>query len=188
MSLISFFGCLFLAYGPLISILLLYIARDAQHVLLMVMSVTIQEVFRWGFFRLQSLSGFGYALTTSLVSYIPLLVETLSPGVKMCPSCPKMTLFFISAITTTLFSLLHMLWMIIALDGYANLSTRTGILHVAWVIASHYGASYATLFNGSSIQYGCVYAAVICVCILSISVALSIRGIKIRHTALSKIH
>lgn len=41
-------------------------------------------------------TGFGYALTTSLVSYISILVESIGPGVMMCPSCPQATSFFIS--------------------------------------------------------------------------------------------
>lgn len=36
MSLYTFFGCLLIAYGPILSIFFLYIAPNAQYVLLMV--------------------------------------------------------------------------------------------------------------------------------------------------------
>ncbi|KAL0088508.1 Aph-1 protein-domain-containing protein [Phycomyces blakesleeanus] len=181
MSLYSFFGCLFLAYGPILSIFFLYIARNAQYVLLMVSSVAIQEIFRWGFFRILSLSGFGYALMSCLVSYISLLVESLGPGVKMCQSCPGLSLFFVSAINTTIFSLLHMAWMMVAFEGFSSYKTKSGMLQITWVIFSHYGASYATLFNASDIHLGCVYSALIGVVILAISCAWIAYGLKSRN-------
>ena len=36
MSLVTFFGCLLVAYGPILSIFFLYIGQNAQYVLLMV--------------------------------------------------------------------------------------------------------------------------------------------------------
>ncbi|KAI8379418.1 gamma-secretase subunit Aph-1 [Radiomyces spectabilis] len=237
MSLYSFFGCLLIAYGPILSIFFLYIARNARHVLLMVASaffclialllssviwyfakatqfnhavsivysITIQELLRWCFFRLliraeaglnivsvnpkspfnrsmfAFVSGFGYALMTSLVSYISLLVESIGPGVIMCPSCPQVTVFFVSAITTTLFSLLHMAWMMIAFEGFANITRWRGVLQVIWVVASHYGASYATMMNGSSTIYlGCVYAIIVCMVLLSVSVMIVAKTLKSR--------
>ncbi|KAI9032507.1 gamma-secretase subunit Aph-1 [Phycomyces nitens] len=237
MSLYTFFGCLFLAYGPILSIFFLYIARNAQYVLLMVTSaffcliallissviwylakktqsthavtiaysIAIQEIFRWIFFRILSraetglnlvsknptspfnrpvfgfVSGFGYALMTCLVSYISLLVESLGPGVRMCQSCPGLSLFFVSAINTTVFSLLHMAWMMVAFEGFSSYKTKTGMLQIAWVIISHYGASYATLFNASDIHLGCVYSALIGVVILALSCGWIAHGLKTRN-------
>ncbi|KAI9307648.1 Aph-1 protein-domain-containing protein [Cunninghamella echinulata] len=181
MSLYTFFGCLFTAYGPILSIFFLFIARNAQHVLLTVASVAIQELFRWFYFLLIQLAGYGYALTTSLVSYISLLVQSIGPGIIVCPSCPNASIFFISAITTTLFSLLHMVWMTIAFDGYASKSW-IGYIKITWVIISHYGASYSTLMNSSpSIPYGCVYAILIELLILIISCCLIIHSLNIKH-------
>ncbi|KAJ8653707.1 hypothetical protein O0I10_010629 [Lichtheimia ornata] len=238
MSLYTFFGCLLVAYSPILSIFFLYIGRNAQHVLLMVASaffcliallissviwyfakatqslhavsiaysVLIQELFRWFFFLLMRRSeaglniasknknspynrsifafvtGFGYALTTSLVSYISILVESIGPGVMMCPSCPQATSFFISAIDTMLFSLLHMAWMVVAFEGFYNVQQLSGMLRVAWVLISHFGASYVTLLNGSTTIYlGCVYAIITCIGILAISVALISFSLKSRY-------
>ncbi|KAI7857485.1 Aph-1 protein-domain-containing protein [Circinella umbellata] len=205
MSLVTFFGCLLVAYGPILSIFFLYIGQNAQYVLLMVSSITVQEIFRWFFFLLlrrseaglnvvssnphspfnQStfsfVTGYGYALTTTLVSYISLLVESIGPGVIMCPSCPQATTFFISAVTTTLFSLLHIVWMMVAFEGFSNIRKPAGAARVIWVIVSHFGASYATLLNGSeTIKYGCVYAIIVCVVILSISISLVAYSLKSR--------
>lgn len=87
--------------------------------------------------------GYGYALTNASVGYISLLVESIGPGVMMCPSCPQASLYFIYAITTTLFSLLHIGWMMIACEGYSELPQKKGYLKIIWVILSHYGASFA---------------------------------------------
>lgn len=139
--------------------------------------VLVQELFRWFFFLLTRraekglstistnprspfnrslfafVTGFGYALTSSLVSYIALLVESIGPGVIMCPSCPQASLFFISAVTTTLFSLLHIVWMMNAFEGYVSWNTNklVGALRILWVIGSHYGASYAVCIELSKI-------------------------------------
>lgn len=237
MTLYTFFGCLLIAYGPILSVFFLYIAPNAQYVLLMVSSaffclialllssiiwyfakatqnihyvsitysVAIQEICRWGFYKLLNraeeglnvvsknpkspfnrpvfafVSGFGYALMSALVGYISLLVESIGPGVMMCPSCPKATLYFISAITTSLFSLMHMSWMMIAFEGFSELPQVKGWLKILWVVFSHYGASFATTLNSSNtVNYGCVYSIVICLFIVSVSTSIVIMSLKSR--------
>lgn len=149
MGLPTFFGCLLIAYGPLLAIFFLVIAPRPQWTLLMVASgffcllailissviwyfgrttiwgtiaysVTIQEVFRVAFWRLLKrteagfnlvasnpsspfnrykmafAAGYGYALMSALISYISPLVDSIGPGVLMCPSCPAATVFFVS--------------------------------------------------------------------------------------------
>lgn len=155
----------------LLSSVIWYFTRTRSAISI-VYGVLIQELFRWFFFLLTRraekglstlsanprspfnrslfafVTGFGYALTSSLVSYISLLVESIGPGVIMCPSCPQASLFFISAVTTTLFSLLHIVWMMNAFEGYVSWSTNkvAGTARILWVIGSHYGASYAVCF------------------------------------------
>lgn len=90
---------------------------------------------------------------SALVGYISLLVESIGPGVIMCPSCPGATLYFISAITTSLFSLMHMAWMMISFDGFSDLPKTKGWLKIIWVIVSHYGASFAVSALFFSISY-----------------------------------
>lgn len=88
-------------------------------------------------------AGYGFGLTSALVTYISTLVQMIGPGVIMCPSCPSVTLFFISAINTSLTSLQHITWMMIAFEAYLNLPTLSGILQGAWVLMGHFGVSYA---------------------------------------------
>ncbi|KAH8556128.1 Aph-1 protein-domain-containing protein [Umbelopsis sp. PMI_123] len=196
MSLYSFFGCMFVAYGPLLSIFFLYISRDAQLVLLMVCSVLMQELFRWALFKLLKqtptftssfcvlVSGFGFGLTSALVTYISTLVQTIGPGVIMCPSCPNATLFFVSAITTTLASLQHITWMMIAFEAYLNLPSISGILQGVWVLASHFGVSYAMILNTSeSVSLGCVYSIIVQLVILAISTTLVVLNLKKHYGA-----
>lgn len=47
-----------------------------------------------------------------------------------------------TAIDTMLFSLLHMAWMVVAFEGFYNIQQLSGMLRVAWVLISHFGASY----------------------------------------------
>ena len=154
MTLLTFFGCAFTAYGPSLAIFFGYIAPNAQLVILMVSSaffwllslllasaiwflatnsrntftttiiytVLLQELFRWCLYLLINRAegglnmvakhpkskfnrsgyafsaGMGFGLMFGIISYITQLVESLGPGVLMCPSCPSISLYFISGI------------------------------------------------------------------------------------------
>lgn len=61
---------------------------------------------------------------------------------------------YLVAITTSILILHHCAWMMISFTGFTNRSW----LRVAWVVITHYGASYLTLLNSSpTINYGCAY-------------------------------
>ncbi|SAL99164.1 hypothetical protein [Absidia glauca] len=226
MSLYTFFGCLLIAYGPILSIFFLYIGLRAQHVLLTVASaffclialllssviwyaarsvqtmstisilysVGIQEIFRWCYFLLIQraeaglnlvakypsspynkiefgfVAGYGYALTTSLVSYISVLVESIGPGILMCPSCPQASVFLISAF-----------------EGYGSRRTWQGYAKIIWVVLSHYGASYATLMNTSTtISYGCVYAILVEIGVLAVSCSVIAYSLRLKPRTSSR--
>ncbi|KAF9970116.1 hypothetical protein BGZ73_007276 [Actinomortierella ambigua] len=40
--------------------------------------------------------GLGFGIMSGSISYITMLVQTIGPGVIMCPSCPSISLYFIS--------------------------------------------------------------------------------------------
>ncbi|ORY97784.1 gamma-secretase subunit Aph-1 [Syncephalastrum racemosum] len=235
MALPTFFGCLLIAYGPLLGIFFLVIAPRPQWTLLMVASgffcllailissviwyfgrttifgtiaysVTIQEVFRVAFWRLLKrtevgfnlvasnptsplnrhkmafAAGYGYALMSALISYISPLVDSIGPGVLMCPSCPGATLFFVYAFTTSFFSLLHLAWMMLAFDALNTISTVQGKLKLAWVFVSHFAASFASSLNSSDTIYlGCVYGYITCIGILAISTVLVTKSLTARR-------
>ncbi|GJJ71145.1 gamma-secretase subunit APH-1 [Entomortierella parvispora] len=142
-------------------------------------TVLLQELFRWCLYLLINRAesglnmvakhpkskfnrsgyafsaGMGFGLMFGIISYITQLVESLGPGVLMCPSCPSISLYFISAITVCIFTFHHCVWMMISFTGFSNRS----YLRILWVIITHYGASYLTILNSSrTVNLGCAYS------------------------------
>ncbi|OZJ01834.1 hypothetical protein BZG36_04788 [Bifiguratus adelaidae] len=233
MTLISFFACLFTAYGPALAIFFLYIARDAQLVLLMLSSaffwliaillssviwylaksvqsqnyvtiiftVLLQEVFRYLFYRLirraevglnlvskhpksvynrsafAFVSGYGFGLMSGAVMYMSVLVASLGSGALICPSCPQIDMYFVNAITCSLFIFQHILWMVLAFDGLSSPNFLMQWFMATWVVVSHLGASFATLFNASTIPNGCVYSILINIAIIGVSGGLAVHSL-----------
>jgi len=87
--------------------------------------------------------GMGSGITHSLVTYITILWEALGPGTYFSPSCPSVSLFLISAILSCIFILFHILWSIVAFDGFK----QRDYLKIASVPICHIIASYLTLLN-----------------------------------------
>ncbi|RKP25339.1 gamma-secretase subunit Aph-1, partial [Syncephalis pseudoplumigaleata] len=190
MTLLSFFGCALAAYGPIVSVFLLTIARDAQLVILSMTSaffwlvallltsvfwyvipparslhpvtllygVLLQELIRWAYFKMIEraekglhttakqptsrlnrtsfafASGLGFGLIYALTTYVTLLSQSSGPGTPMAPSCPTVSLFFLSAIMTAIISLTHIFWMMVAFDGYFE---PVAIWRIGYVVLSH---------------------------------------------------
>ncbi|KAK9762645.1 hypothetical protein K7432_011425 [Basidiobolus ranarum] len=230
MGWLSFIGCMLTAYGPPSCIFILYVARNAQLVLLMMTSaffwlisilftsliwyvakpaqsnhavtifysVLLQESFRVLFYILMRraesglnvvsknpksplnkhsyafVTGLGFGWVSGLVSYITLLAEALGPGMLPCISCPSVSLYFVSAIITALFTLLHITWMMLTFEGLVG--SKSSYLFI-WVIITHFGASYGTLLNSSNIPNGCVYSILIALIFLIVNTILVIRNL-----------
>jgi anterior pharynx defective protein 1 len=172
------------------------------HVATIGYSVFWQELFRWLYYLMYAkaekglqttakdpafrfnkqmfafVSGLGFGLAYGLITYVTLLVHSAGPGTLFSQSCPGMSLPFISALSTCLTSLLHVSWMMIAFEGYWSRSVVGRYGRIAWVVLSHYGASYASLLNSSSIANGCIYSNVILLALLivcSVMAGLSIK-------------
>ncbi|KAJ3073706.1 hypothetical protein HK102_005953, partial [Quaeritorhiza haematococci] len=62
---------------------------------------------------------------SGLVSYINQLSESLGPGIMYCRSCPSLDVFFVGAITTSLFIFLHVAWNLLAFDGWFRLKAAS---------------------------------------------------------------
>ncbi|CAB4405095.1 Aph-1 [Rhizophagus irregularis] len=163
-------------------------------------SVLLQELFRWFFYKIISraenglilasanptspyniptfafVSGLGFGFVNGLVMYINPLIISIGPGVIMCKSCPTLTLFFTGAITTCLSILLHTTWMILAFEGYRY--PKRNYYYIIWVLLSHLGSSYATMFSQSDIKSGCVIGFSINIVLLIISIVASVRTLK----------
>ncbi|CAG8459390.1 7609_t:CDS:2 [Funneliformis caledonium] len=185
------------AFFWLISILaassIWFIAKSARtiDVITVLYSVLLQELFRWFFYKLISraesglilastnptspynrssfafVSGLGFGLMSGLVTYITLLVNSIGPGVLI-------------SITTCLFILLHITWMMLAFEGFSD--PKRKYYYIIWVVLSHLGASYMTLFNESKIEFGCVIGILINMVILTVSAVASLMTLKKVHT------
>jgi anterior pharynx defective protein 1 len=172
-------------------------------------SVLIQEGFRWLFIKsllraeaglhqttdepdspynrinYALASGLGFGVISGAVSYVSLLSSSWGPGQLFLPSCPQVSLYYITgmcvdifmsdikfvlAITTCISILLQIAWTILAIDCYIlpNKTATEGAaaitatynplqrwLKIGWVVGGHWFCSYTTLFNSSSLPAGC---------------------------------
>lgn len=86
-----------------------------------------------------SASAFGFALMSGIISYISQLAYSAGPAVLICASCQWAETSFISAITTSLFILLHIAWHMFSFDGWFKRHYWQNV----WVISSHLATSYS---------------------------------------------
>ncbi|CAI2162487.1 1858_t:CDS:2 [Funneliformis geosporum] len=184
------------AFFWLISILaassIWFIAKPArtENAITILYSVLLQELFRWLFYKLISraesglilassnptspynrssfafVSGLGFGFMSGLVTYITLLVSSIGPGV-------------ITSITTCIFILLHITWMMLAFEGFS--CPKRKFYYIIWVVLSHLGASYVTLLNESKIGFGCIIGILINMVILIVSAVASLMTLKKVH-------
>ncbi|KAF9905999.1 gamma secretase complex protein [Lobosporangium transversale] len=123
-------------------------------------------------------AGLGFGLMFGIISYITQLVQSLGPGVLMCISCPSVSLYFISAITTCIITLHHCLWMMISFTGF----TQRSYARILWVLVSHYGASYLTLLNSSrTVTLGCAYSIICNIALLFASAIIAFTDLRNLH-------
>ncbi|KAF9988933.1 gamma secretase complex protein [Mortierella antarctica] len=181
-----------------------FIAKSSQHTYTstIIYTVLLQELFRWFLFHLISraekglnmvahhptskfnrsgyafAAGLGFGLMFGIISFITQLVQSLGPGVLMCVSCPNLSLYFVSALTTSLLILHHCAWMMISFTGF----TQRSYARIVWVIVSHYGASYLTLLNSSkTVPLGCAYSLVANAVLLVASVVIVVADLRNLH-------
>ncbi|KAF8938123.1 gamma-secretase subunit Aph-1 [Dissophora ornata] len=127
-------------------------------------------------------AGMGFGLMFGIISYITQLVQALGPGVLMCASCPSISLYFISAITTCIFILHHCAWMMISFTGF----TQRSYARILWVLITHYGASYLTLLNSNTnVNLGCAYSIMGNVVLLIASVIIVVADVRNLHQKLA---
>jgi len=132
-------------------------------------SVFFQELFRFLFFKLYTKAekgfirknqttrltthpdnfkaalafGLGSGITHSLVTYIAILWEALGPGSYFSPSCPNLSLFTLSALYSLCFTIYHLLWSLVAFDGFRE----RNFFKMGAVVACHLVASFLTMLN-----------------------------------------
>jgi len=87
--------------------------------------------------------GLGSGVTHSMVTYLSILWDATGPGTYFSPSCPSVSLFLISALLSFCFILFHVLWSIVAFEGFREKNYKK----MGGVVACHLVASLLTLLN-----------------------------------------
>ncbi|KAH9244515.1 hypothetical protein BASA81_018078 [Batrachochytrium salamandrivorans] len=185
MTLLSFFGNLFTAYGPALMVMLLYLGPSAR---LMMMSLSSGFIWLLSILIIAIIAHFLPDLSSNSPQMVvmssviqelgrvaifymfkfadPVLVSIASdPTTKFnrVHHAVAADVFFIGAITTSLFIFLHISWTVVAFDGWF----KGNWFQFVWVLASHIGASMATLWIPSSTSGGCVYSILVSLAILA---------------------
>ena len=93
--------------------------------------------------------GVGSGAMYVLLMYTSLLWEATGPATLFSKACAGTDLFTIGALYALAFSLLHVMWSVVAFDAFRQLRSRTGTLQFAGVVVSHLAASLVSLFNAS---------------------------------------
>ncbi|TPX35794.1 hypothetical protein SmJEL517_g01891 [Synchytrium microbalum] len=203
--LLTISAAFFWLVGILIASIIWYIAPTAPIYVTIFLAVFFQELFRWLFFLLLSraeqglklvsesanprydridysfVCGLGFGLMSGMILYVTQLVESAGPGILPCKSCPSVDVFFISALTTSLFILLHVFWNMVAFQGFF----RGSYWPAAYAFVTHLCASYGTLLIPSSVSYGCVYSMLISLAILVVTGIMALRPV---FAAIKSIH
>jgi len=87
--------------------------------------------------------GLGSGLTHSMVTYLSVLWDATGPGSYFSPACPSISLFLINALLSFCFILLHIMWSIVAFDGFREKS----YVKMGGVVLCHLVSSFLTLLN-----------------------------------------
>jgi anterior pharynx defective protein 1 len=126
-------------------------------------------------------SGLGFGFISGLITYVTPLSLSSGPGTLFYASCGNVSAFYLFAINTLLSQLLHVVWMMIAVEGYS----KKDRLQISWVIVGHLVCSYASLLNSASLPLGCAGAIIIPLVYLMASVRMTyniLLGIRKENT------
>lgn len=82
--------------------------------------------------------GWGIGTASALILYASVVWHGSGPGFLPAPACPALSLFYLSALTALLFTLLHMALSVLAFDAYA----RRVWWRVGYVVLAHLTAAY----------------------------------------------
>jgi len=138
---------------------------------IILISVFIQEVVRLGFWKLYDHAynkgffkddksktttfmaavaiGWGFGFTNTMLTYVAALAHATGPGLLPSPACPSISVFYINGFITLAVSLAHVVWNMIAFDGY----NQTSYWRPIFVLLVHLSTAMATViitgFSGS---------------------------------------
>ncbi|RWS16147.1 gamma-secretase subunit Aph-1-like protein [Dinothrombium tinctorium] len=155
MTVMEFFGCGLIAFGPPFSMFCLTICKDPIRIIILISAEAeagLQKVSEVGVqnpvvtdrLTLSYVAGLGFGIMSGAFSLVNVLADAIGPGtVGLHGDSPYF--FLASAFTTLAFILLHTFWGIIFFQA---LDMKNYIL-LAYVFFCHLSVSALTLFNKS---------------------------------------
>ncbi|KAK5576476.1 hypothetical protein RB653_007620 [Dictyostelium firmibasis] len=87
--------------------------------------------------------GVGSGVAYGFIMFGSILWESTGPGTLFSPACPTVNLFMLSSIITLFMTLLHVVYNVLAFQGYRSKKYHL----VAFVIITHFVTTYLTLLN-----------------------------------------
>jgi len=83
--------------------------------------------------------GWGFGFTQLMLTYVSALTHATGPGLLPAPSCPAVSVFYVTGLTSLALSLAHVIWNVIVFDGYNQSSywrpAVVFLLHLLTVLA-----------------------------------------------------
>jgi anterior pharynx defective protein 1 len=129
-------------------------------------------------------SGVGYGLMQSIVVFGSVLENGFGDGTYYTTSCSAVSLFTLTAFTTCFVSIMQISWMIIAFNGYRNIS----FVRIFLLFLLHLGSSMTSLLNqqkdmcGASIGIQCGLMCISVACaVFSQRHAVLTQGTRVRE-------
>lgn len=93
-------------------------------------------------------AGLGFSLMSTVMQFNSILTESSGPGGLPALGCPEYSLYTISALMAAAFGALNMMWSVIMSSGLEEHHVgKGGLIKIAYVVATHYVASFLTLNN-----------------------------------------
>uniref|UniRef100_A0A6B2LHC0 Gamma-secretase subunit Aph-1 n=1 Tax=Arcella intermedia TaxID=1963864 RepID=A0A6B2LHC0_9EUKA len=143
-----------------------------------VLSVIFQEAVRFGFWKLFDKAynhgfiskdktktsnfqaaiaiGWGFGVTQLMMTYVAALFHATGPGLLSSPSCPTTSVFYINALIMVALCFAHIVWNVIAFDGYNQGAYWKPLIVLVLHILSAVMAVVVEGFNGGCIVSVCL--------------------------------
>ncbi|KAM9986578.1 hypothetical protein ACTFIY_010994 [Dictyostelium cf. discoideum] len=127
--------------------------------------------------------GVGSGVAYGFIMFGSILWESTGPGTLFSPACPSVNLFMLSSIITLFMTLLHVVYNVLAFQGYRSKKYHL----VAFVIITHFVTTYLTLLNLPTKTTSCVGSILPIGVITVFSVGFCIFSL-LKSDSITKIH
>ncbi|XP_043194638.1 gamma-secretase subunit Aph-1-like isoform X3 [Amphibalanus amphitrite] len=171
MTVMEFFGCGFLAFGPPLAMFIITIAKDPIRIIILMSRFLLYKLLRLAESGLKKVTdndqvvtnphimsyvcGLGFGMMSGAFSLVNVLADSVGPG-TMGLRGHSPYFFLVSATLTLCFIMLHTFWGVILFDAV----DRGSVLRTLFVVVSHLALSCLTLLNATSLYAVTLVAAV----------------------------